>query len=98
APAPQPRRSHPRPAEAGAEDVLVRRAVAVGAFGHVLAAVRHPDPAVLMRVDPLPAGVRGPSLRSGSGRILQDADGIVILQRWGGRSLQDADGVVIRVA
>src|SRR5512133_201295 len=52
---PDPGRGEPRPAAVrGSVDVRVRRAVAVGGYARIRVGVRHPDPAVLLRVDPLP--------------------------------------------
>ena len=88
APTPQPRRGNPRPAHAHAVDVLIRRRRAVGSLHDVLLAVRHPDPAVLVRVDPLARLLRrrGRRRRSGCG-LLQDAHLIAVRcrRRRGGR-------------
>jgi len=66
-PAPHPRSDHPRPSDDRIVDIHVRFAVSVGRRVGVGVPVRHPDPAVLLRVDPLP-GRRPRSLRLSLGR------------------------------
>jgi hypothetical protein len=54
-PAPDPRRSQPRPAIAGVVDIGIGRSVVGRSFVGILISVGHPNPPVLFGVDPLAA-------------------------------------------
>jgi hypothetical protein len=77
-PAPDPRRDDPCPAVGRIVHIRVRRAVTGRRHVRVVVRVRHPDPAVLRRVDPLP-------FRSRRGRRLRLARWRRRDVRWSGR-------------